>query len=163
MPQSLFHPPGHDHARCEADAIAEAERFCANRGLRLTPIRRQVLSELISAHRPFGAYEIIDRLAAHGPRPAPVTVYRALDFLLEHGLVHRIASRNAFIACLRHHPSGEGVIFLICERCGAAGEASSARVKDTLNAAAAAAGFTPKMPVVEIIGLCAHCHQRDKA
>ena len=157
MPQQLFHAPGHDHARCEADALAEAEALCARRGLRLTPLRRQVLNTLVSAHRPFGAYEIMDRLAEQGPRPAPITVYRALDFLLDAGLVHRIASRNAFIACIRDHDAAESVIFLICENCGRAGEASSASVREALNAAAAAVGFTPKMPVIEVVGLCVHC------
>jgi Fur family zinc uptake transcriptional regulator len=161
MNRQLFHAPGHDHARCEADALAEAEELCAGRGLRLTPLRRQVLNTLVSAHRPFGAYEIMDRLAEQGPRPAPITVYRALDFLLDAGLVHRIASRNAFIACIRDHDAAESVIFLICESCGRAGEASSASVRETLNAAAAAAGFTPKMPVIEVIGLCVHCRARD--
>jgi Fur family zinc uptake transcriptional regulator len=157
MPNPLFHAPGHDHARCEADRIAEAEATCLKRGLRLTPIRRQVLSALLSAHRPFGAYELMDRLAEHGPRPAPITVYRALDFLLEAGLVHRIASRNAFVACIHNHSDTESVIFLICERCGAVGEAPSTAVRDSLNAAAAAAGFSPKIPVIEVSGLCAHC------
>jgi Fur family zinc uptake transcriptional regulator len=153
----VFHAPDHDHARCEADVLAEAEAWCAAHALRLTPIRRQVLSVLLSGHRPLGAYEIMDRLAEKGPRPAPITVYRALDFLLENGLVHRIASRNAFIACVRSHPVAENVVFLICERCGVVGEASSAAVTQTLNAAAAQAGFTPKSPVIEITGLCAHC------
>jgi Fur family zinc uptake transcriptional regulator len=163
MTRQLFHAPGHDHARCEADALAEAEELCAGRGLRLTPLRRQVLNTLVSAHRPFGAYEFMDRLAEQGPRPAPITVYRALDFLLDAGLVHRIASRNAFIACIRDHDAAESVIFLICESCGRAGEASSGSVRETLNAAAAAVGFTPKMPVIEVIGLCVHCRERDQA
>src|SRR6266511_767788 len=120
----LFHAPDHDHAVCEADAIAEAEAVCAARALRLTPIRRKVLGALVSGHRPLGAYEIMDRLAASGPRPAPITVYRALDFLLENGLVHRIASRNAFIACIHNHAATDSIVFLICERCGAVGEAS---------------------------------------
>lgn len=157
MPQTLFHAPGHDHARCEADRIAEAEATCARRGMRLTPIRRRVLVALLSAHRPFGAYELMDWLAEQGPRPAPITIYRALDFLLEAGLVHRIASRNAFVACIHNHADTDSVVFLICEHCGAVGEAPSSAVRDSLNAAAAAAGFAPKMPVIEVPGLCGHC------
>jgi Fur family transcriptional regulator, zinc uptake regulator len=160
---TVFHAPDHDHARCEADVLGEAERWCAAHALRLTPIRRKVLAVLGSGHRPLGAYEIMDRLAEGGPRPAPITVYRALDFLLENGLVHRIASRNAFIACIRNHAASENVVFLICERCGAVGEASSAAVMQTLQAAAAQAGFTPKLPVVEIVGLCAHCRAAERA
>jgi Fur family zinc uptake transcriptional regulator len=154
---SVFQAPGHDHARCEADVLAQAEKLCAARGARLTPIRRQVLSILGSGHQPLGAYEIMDRLAAKGPRPAPITVYRALDFLLEHGLVHRIASRNAFTACVHNHDASESVMFLICERCGSVGEASSSAVSDALTVAAKRAGFTPKTPIIEVSGLCAHC------
>jgi Fur family zinc uptake transcriptional regulator len=113
MTQSLFHAPDHDHARCEADAIAEAEAVCTTRGVRLTPQRRQVLALLASGHRPLGAYEIMDRLAEQGPRPAPISVYRALDFLMENGLVHRLASRNAFLACVQYHAASENVVFLI--------------------------------------------------
>ena len=163
MPQPLFHPPGHDHANCEAIAIADAEALCAERDLKLTPGRRQVLEALLSDHRPVGAYEIMDRLAAHGPRPAPITVYRALDFLLQAGLVHRIASRNAFVACIRNHAAGDSVMFLICERCGMVGEANSESVRKALDAAAAEAGFAPKLPVIEVPGLCAHCRAGESA
>ena len=120
-------------------------------------MRRQVLAALLASHAPLGAYELIDRLAAQGARPAPITVYRALDFLREQGLVHRIESRNAFIACVQNHASGDPVVFLICEKCGAVGEAASAAVAETIKSASRAAGFTPKTPVIEISGVCAHC------
>jgi Fur family transcriptional regulator, zinc uptake regulator len=157
IPQPVFHNPQHDHARCAADALAEADAVCAKRGARLTSTRRRVLEILLSGHRPIGAYEIIDHLAADGSRPAPITVYRALDFLLEQGLVHRLASRNAFMACIHQHAATDKVVFLICEQCGAVGEVSSARIMRTIDEAAAAAGFMPKAPVVEVSGLCAHC------
>jgi Fur family zinc uptake transcriptional regulator len=157
MPQPVFHAPGHDHDRCTADALAHAETLCARRAQRLTPIRRQVLEVLLESHKPLGAYEIIDRADLRGGRPAPITVYRALDFLRDNGLVHRIESRNAFVACVNNHATGDLVVFLICEHCGAVGEAPSAAVADQLKAAALAAGFTPKAPVIEIGGVCAHC------
>jgi Fur family zinc uptake transcriptional regulator len=153
----VFPAPDHDHAQCETDALAEAAAVCAAREVRLTPIRRQVLAVLVSGHRPLGAYEIMDRLSESGPRPAPITVYRALDFLLDNGLVHRIASRNAFIACIHNHGTAENVVFLICEQCGAVGEASSRAVIDSLNAAADGVGFTPRLPLIEVTGVCAHC------
>jgi len=155
--RAAFPPPDHDHARCSSDAIAHAEAICAGRRERLTPIRRAVLEVLLSSHTPLGAYELIDRLAARGGRPAPITVYRALDFLREQGLVHRIESRNAFIACVHNHASSDPVVFLICEKCGAVGEAAAAAVADTIKTASRAAGFTPKTPVIEISGICAHC------
>src|SRR5215467_2143185 len=156
----VFPAPDHDHDRCSTDAMAVAEALCAERGQRLTPIRRAVLAALLGSHRPLGAYEIIERLAPKGPRPAPITAYRALEFLRQNGLVHRIESRNAFVACVHNHAAGAMVVFLICERCGAVGEAASAEVARTLGAAARAAGFTPQSPVIEISGVCTHCRVR---
>ena len=155
--RAIFPTPGHDHDRCAHDAIAHAEAICEARKERLTPIRRRVLEALLASHAPLGAYELIDRLATDGARPAPITVYRALDFLRAQILVHRIESRNAFIACVHNHESGDPVVFLICEKCGAVGEAASAAVADTIKTASRAAGFTPKTPVIEISGICAHC------
>jgi Fur family zinc uptake transcriptional regulator len=158
-PPPVFPAPDHDHDRCSTDAMTVAEALCAQRGQRLTPIRRKVLAALLGSHKPLGAYEIIDRLAPKGPRPAPITAYRALEFLRENGLVHRIESRNAFIACVHNHAAGALVVFLICEQCGAVGEASSAEVTATLTSAARAAGFTPKSPVIELTGICTHCRE----
>jgi Fur family zinc uptake transcriptional regulator len=75
-----FPDPDHDHGRCAEDAFSHAEKVCVGRGQKFTPIRRQVLGALLSSHRPLGAYEVIDELAKTMPRPAPITVYRALDF-----------------------------------------------------------------------------------
>jgi Fur family zinc uptake transcriptional regulator len=155
--RKIFPPPDHDHERCSSDALAHAEAQCAKRSERLTPIRRKVLEALLATHRPLGAYELIDRLAEQGGRPAPITIYRALDFLLAQGLVHRIESRNAFVACVHRHDGGDPIVFLLCERCGAVGEAASPATATALKAAARAAGFTPKTPVIEIAGVCAHC------
>src|SRR5712691_4937719 len=146
MALPVFPAPDHDHDRCTADALAHAEVLCVKRAQRLTPIRRQVLETLLGSHKPLGAYEIIER-AGKGPRPAPITVYRALNFLRAQGLVHRIESRNAFVACVNNHDSGDLVVFLICERCGEVGEAPAATVAENLKAAARAAGFAPKAPV----------------
>ena len=87
-PPAVFPHPDHDHDRCSSDAMAVAEALCAQRGQRLTAIRRKVLAALLASHKPLGAYEIIDRLALKGPRLAPITTYRALEFLRENGLVH---------------------------------------------------------------------------
>jgi Fur family zinc uptake transcriptional regulator len=154
-----FPAPDHDHGRCTADAIAHAEQVCARRAQKFTPIRRQVLQALLSSHRPLGAYEVIDELAKSMPRPAPITVYRALDFLMENGFVHRIESRNAYLACAHDHEQTAMVAFLICDRCGSVGEIPAAPVAQSVNAAARASGFAPKMSVVEIAGTCAHCQK----
>jgi len=154
-----FPAPDHDHNRCAAEAISHAEAVCRERAQKFTPIRRQVLQALLSSHRPLGAYEVIDELAKSMPRPAPITVYRALDFLMANGLVHRIESRNAYLACAHDHDAASLVAFLICERCGSVGEIPAAPVAQSLSAAARALGFAPKLSVVEITGTCAHCQR----
>jgi Fur family transcriptional regulator, zinc uptake regulator len=155
-----FPAPDHDHGRCAAEAIRHAETVCRERAQKFTPIRRHVLQALLSSHRPLGAYEVIDELARSMSRPAPITVYRALDFLRDNGLVHRIESRNAFVACVHHHADGDPVVFLICDRCGTVGEAPGGAIADTLKSSCRAAGFTPKSPVFEIAGICSHCRER---
>jgi Fur family zinc uptake transcriptional regulator len=158
MPQMVFPAPDHDHGCCATAAIAHAEELCTARAQRLTPMRRHVLEALLASHRPLGAYEIIERLADPG-RPAPITIYRALDFLRDNGLVHRIESRNAFVACVHNHADNDIVVFFLCERCGAVGEAPGGAVAETLKASARAVGFAPKSPVIEIAGICAHCRE----
>ncbi len=159
MQQVIFPAPDHDHGRCTSAAIAHAEELCAARAQRLTPMRRHVLQALLASHRPLGAYEIIERLADPA-RPAPITIYRALDFLRDNGLVHRIESRNAFVACVHNHAGDDLVVFLICERCGAVGEAPGGTVAEALKSSSRAAGFAPKSPVIEIAGICSHCRER---
>src|SRR6476469_11113771 len=83
----VFAEPGHDHAHCAETVLERADTLCRERGAKLTPVRRQVLEALAGTHQPIGAYELIERLEDEGGRrPAPITVYRALDFLLEQGL-----------------------------------------------------------------------------
>jgi Fur family zinc uptake transcriptional regulator len=159
LAKPAFPAPDHDHGRCTADALTHAEAVCEQRAQKFTPIRRQVLQALLSSHRPLGAYEVIDELAKSMPRPAPITVYRALDFLMANGLVHRIESRNAFLACAREHGAAAVVAFLICERCGAVGEVPAASVAQGLKLAARTTGFAPKLSVVEITGTCAYCQR----
>jgi Fur family zinc uptake transcriptional regulator len=152
-----FPAPDHDHDRCAADAIGHAEQICQRHGQKFTPIRRRVLEALLGSHRPLGAYEIIEQLAGGASRPAPITVYRALDFLMQNGLVHRIESRNAFLACAHTHDDAASVAFLICDRCGSVGEMPAGSLAQDMNETARKTGFVPKMAVVEITGTCAHC------
>ena len=156
---AIFPAPNHDHGRCSADAIAHAEAACAERGERLTTLRRLVLEAVASSHKPVGAYEIMDMLVSDKRRPAPVTVYRALDFLMKQGFVHRIESRNAYFACTHNHDSTAIVAFLICDTCGAVGEATTSGMGQLLAGVARKAGFKPSMSVIEITGTCAHCRR----
>jgi Fur family zinc uptake transcriptional regulator len=159
LPKPAFPAPDHDHGRCTAEALTHAERICAQRAQKFTPIRRHVLQALLSSHRPLGAYEVIEQLARALPRPAPITVYRALEFLMANGLVHRIESRNAYLACAHDHDKAALVAFLICDRCGTVGEVPAAPIAASLTAAASASGFAAKLSVVEISGVCAHCQK----
>ncbi|MFC7052295.1 transcriptional repressor [Hansschlegelia quercus] len=164
--EAAFAAPGHDHRACARDVLARAERLCAERGARLTDMRRRVLEALADSHAPAGAYEVIERVTLEGERPpAPITVYRALDFLQEQGFVHRIESRNAFVACSRDHGTAASapVVFLICEKCGAVGEASTEAFGAALTALAQGSGFSPRAPVIEISGECSHCRARRAA
>lgn len=139
-------------------ALATAEAACRKSGARLTTMRREVLETLYATHRPLGAYDIAEVLAAKdGRRLAPITIYRALDFLLQHGLAHRLASRNAFVACPHGHKAGDLVAFLICEACGGVDEMSSARLAGAISDLLAGQGFEPQLQVLEISGRCAHC------
>jgi Fur family zinc uptake transcriptional regulator len=139
-------------------ALARAESRCRQAGTRLTPIRRDVLDVLHSDHRPMGAYELVQRLASQKDRRiAPISVYRALDFLLEHGLVHRLSVRNAYIACSHDHAGGQTVAFLICEKCGGVDEDGSLDVGAALAGVTGANRFTARQQVVEITGFCEHC------
>jgi Fur family zinc uptake transcriptional regulator len=158
-------PCAHESARSARapEALAEAEKACAARGLRLTPIRKQVLETLYSTHRPMSAYEVIDGLALAGmKRLAPVTIYRALDFLMAEGFVHRIASRNAFIACPFHHSQNDLVVFMMCEACGGVDEMTSEPVTKALASLADTHHFRPHARVIELQGLCAHCHENER-
>jgi Fur family zinc uptake transcriptional regulator len=147
----------HNHHACMADTLAAAEALALSRGQKLTKLRRRVLEIVLESHRPAGAYDILGALARDGGRPAPPTVYRALDFLRAQGFVHRIDSLNAFAACFapaKAHRSH----FLLCRACGSASEIESPALEAALASAASAAGFITENETVEITGLCADCH-----
>lgn len=147
-------PAHHVH---DAGAFVRAvEQACEQRGLRLTPLRAQVLGLVAHAGRPVKAYDLLDQMKAGNGSTAPPTVYRALDFLLEQGFIHRLASINAFVAC--HHPQvRHSVPFLICDQCQAAIELEDARITALLEQQARGLGFQPRAQTLEVHGLCAAC------
>ncbi|MEA2858514.1 MAG: Fur family transcriptional regulator, zinc uptake regulator [Methylobacteriaceae bacterium] len=124
---------------------------------KLTPGRRRALDVLEAAGKPLGAYDMMELLGKDGRRPAPISVYRALDFLVEHGYVHRLASRNAFLACAHRHKAHDPVAFLICDNCGRVDEATSPRLATSLGEVAEKSGFIPRAEVIEIAGRCSQC------
>lgn len=140
--------------------LERAERLCRERDLQFTRLRREVLETVAGQARPLGAYDIAERLSGAGRRVAAVSVYRALDFLTEHGLVHRIASRNAFVSCGHVHSERDGLVFLICRSCGGIDEMTSPAIENQLDRALAAAGFTPTSRIIEVEGECGSCRER---
>jgi Fur family zinc uptake transcriptional regulator len=149
-----FPKPGHNHDACAARALAQADQLCRTRKVRFTPVRRQVLEAIWDSHAPIGAYDILAKMNAGGARNAPMAVYRALDFLLAQGLVHRVQSQNAFIGC--PHPGDDhDSQLLLCRKCGSVAEINSAPLAAALSQAAP--GFLVEQRVVEISGLCPHC------
>jgi Fur family transcriptional regulator, zinc uptake regulator len=153
-PDVAFAP--HDHAHCSEDAIARAEAVVQASGARLTPVRRRVLEILLEEHRALGAYDVLQRLAAQGFGNQPPVAYRALDFLVEQGLAHRIDRLNAFTACM-HPGEAHAPAFLICRSCNTVAEAAAAPVRAALDLAATAVGFVVERSNVEALGLCPQC------
>jgi len=146
----------HNHQRCILDALHTAERLCSDRKCRLTPIRKRVLELVWQSHKPLGAYQLLSQLGDEGFNSAPPTVYRALEFLQEQGLVHRIASLNAFIGCCVPEQHHQGY-FLLCRACGSAHELDAVPLSRTLREQAAAQGFQVEAETVELSGLCPAC------
>lgn len=155
-----FH--SHDHAACIADCVAEVDRLCREQGLHFTPVRRRVLEILLETHRARGAYDILDVLRAEGLGSQPPVVYRALDFLVGHGFVHRIEGLNAFIACT-HPGDAHSAAFLICRRCDAVAETPTKPAEGRLGASARAAGFEIEDAVIEATGVCPKCRTEASA
>lgn len=155
MPKDPHQP--HDHRACVSGALESAEHLCERAGVRFTALRKRVLELVWASHKPLGAYDILDTLAREdGRRAAPPTVYRALDFLLEQGLVHRIASLNAFIGCPSPEHSHQGQ-FLICRDCHVAIELDSVAIRQAIADSADTVGFQIEGETVEITGLCSLC------
>ncbi len=146
----------HNHAQCTAELIARAEQTCAQRGTRLTEQRKEVLASVGESHSAVGAYEIIERMSYGGTRPAPITIYRALDFLLEHDLVHKIESRNAYVACTGGHANNHPTL-LICDKCGIVDEVIEPVTNNSLQSTAATKHFAVNKTVIELSGTCNQC------
>jgi Fur family zinc uptake transcriptional regulator len=169
--EGYFAGSDHDHGNCVSTALDSAASVCQQSGVRLTPLRRQVLELVWQSHQPIGAYAVLDALqtdrrnaAQDGKsRPvAPPTVYRALEFLLGARLIHRIESLNAYIGCI-HPGARHAAQFLICNGCGSAAELESQALLAAIDSAAAAAGFAIERVAVEVTGRCPDCREAADA
>ncbi|PPR12276.1 MAG: Zinc uptake regulation protein [Alphaproteobacteria bacterium MarineAlpha11_Bin1] len=155
-PLNVFPQPGHDHDLCASAALKIAEDKCRLRGLRFTPLRRRVLEIVWAQHGPSGAYDILGKLRGDKQKAAPPTVYRALEFLVENGFVHKIESLNAFVGCGGAEQSHNSQ-FLICGKCNQIGELDDPEISALIEKKAKNMGFRVDQPTVEIMGLCSAC------
>jgi Fur family zinc uptake transcriptional regulator len=155
-PPGPSRPSDHDHAYCVRQAIRAAEVLCSQRGARLTPIRRKMLELIWESHCAAKAYDLLDKIKPVEPAAKPATVYRALDFLIEQGLVHRVESLNAFIGC-KCPEQGHEQLLLICSQCHEVEERPATPVMEAVAREIEQAGFTVHHKAIELHGLCRRC------
>lgn len=151
-------PNPHHHVHAPTRFVSEVEQACLRRGLRLTPLRKHVLELIASDEKPVKAYDLLDRLRELTGKSAPPTIYRALEFLLQHGFIHKLESINAYTGC--HHPSERhSAPFFICDECGHATEFCNSEVTTLLLQHAHELGFLPQAQTLEVHGVCARCRR----
>ncbi|KGT92186.1 zinc uptake transcriptional repressor [Erwinia typographi] len=139
--------------------LTQAEALCLQRNVRLTPQRLEVLRLMSQHHGAISAYDLLDLLRASEPQAKPPTVYRALDFLLEQGFVHRVESTNSYVVCLHFEKPSHTSAMLICDRCGSVAEQQAEGVESILKSLALNSGFTLAHSVIEAHGLCGDCSE----
>jgi Fur family zinc uptake transcriptional regulator len=149
-------PSHHDHDRCIDDALHKAAVLCTRRGARLTRLRRRVLELVWQGHAAVKAYDILQELGGTAGVAKPPTVYRALDFLIAHGLVHRLESLNAYVGCPDPDVAHQGQ-FLICDACGTVSEFEAPAIRAAIGEQAAVQDFAVARQTVEVRGLCQAC------
>jgi Fur family zinc uptake transcriptional regulator len=135
--------------------LRQADARCALRGRRLTPQRRQVLALLLSRGGRATAYQLLEDMHATRANASPVTIYRALHFLMEQGLVRRVATTSTFMAC--SHVDGQHAVFMVCKRCGSVSVVHDEALRRKLERAARTAHFVVSGQETEIKGLCESC------
>ena len=146
----------HDHLACIEDAVSRARQVCLDKGVRLTPMRQRILELVWQSHKPVGAYALLDEIKPAHKSAAPPTIYRALDFLMAHGLVYRIQSLNAYVGCNDPGHIRSGII-LICNGCGEALEVDEASISDSIAAFTKKLGFEVSSQAIEAKGVCPNC------
>ncbi|MDO9106379.1 MAG: transcriptional repressor [Methylovulum sp.] len=149
-------PAAHDHQQCVNKALSTAEQLCVERGVQLTSIRHQVLALIWENHKAVKAYDLLDRIKPLQQSAKPATIYRALDFLIEQGLIHRVESLNAFVGCRCSGHQHEQLL-LICKHCHEVEERTATQVMQALSEEFTQAGFIAHSKAIEIHGLCSKC------
>lgn len=137
--------------------LSQAEVICQQRSVRLTPQRLEVLRLMSEQNGAISAYDLLDLLRASEPQAKPPTIYRALDFLLEQGFIHRVESTNSYVVCHHFEEPSHTSAMLICDRCGSVAEQHANGVEDILKSLALKSGFTLGHSVIEAHGFCEKC------
>lgn len=140
--------------------LTRASAMCESRGARLTDLRRQVLGLILDREAPTGAYDLLDQLRALRQGAAPPTVYRALEFLLEQGLIHKLERLSAYVGCIADEDHNHAAQFFICRTCGRVTELEDHELAHALEDAAKRLGFRLGKATIEAEGQCASCAAR---
>jgi Fur family transcriptional regulator, zinc uptake regulator len=151
-----FLPPQHNHARCIVNAVERARTALKNKGLSLTPLREAIIKEIAGSHCAIGAYEVREKLRAKGRSVPPISVYRAIEFLMEAGVVRRLESGKAFYANPTNKRALPRIVFA-CQDCGYICDTDGKRVLSVIARTAASRAFALRSAVVEVLGTCKHC------
>ncbi len=153
--------PSHNHQACIEQALSKATDVCNGLGARFTPQRKKILELVWQAHKPIGAYEILAKIGSKSRPAAPPTIYRALAFLLDHGLIHRISSLNAYIGCIAPEREHHGY-FLLCRSCHTVLEIQNSAIDNAIFDSAVQKNFMVQGQMLEVIGLCKLCCENNK-
>lgn len=153
---TLMHTHNHEH--CIQSALAQAEKRCSEKGARFTPIRRKVLQLIWESHQAAKAYDLLDRIKSFDQGATPMTIYRALQFLQEHGFIHRVETLNAYVGCSHmEYQHQHELMLLICESCQQIEERPAPSVIEIMREEIALSGFSAKRSTIEIYGMCQTC------
>lgn len=146
----------HNHTACIEEALNNAQIICQERGVRFTDLRRRVLEMIWISHAPAKAYDILDKLQQETGSAKPPTVYRALDFLLDNRLIHKLNSLNAYMGCAHPHICND-CYFLICTECSEVKECCNTDLAQSISETTHRHNFQAKSTTVEIEGICQEC------
>lgn len=154
--------PAHHHPLqgtqlCQEHALVTIEKLCIKRGIRLTPQRKTVVALMLKANKAMSAYDLLDQLKELEPQAKPPTIYRALDFLMEQGFIHKVESINGYIICPHFDDPSHISILFICDKCQSITEEHSSVIEEQLQALADQNKFMVQHSVLEIHGTCRQC------
>lgn len=139
------------------ESISRVVEICKENNLVFTEIRQKVFEIIIEHTKPIKAYEILDDLTKIlGKSSHPPTVYRAIDFLIENGFIHKLNSINSYVGCF-HPKIHKECYFLICKKCNIYQECCDKNLTDNIFKTADKRDFIVSNTTLEIEGHCQGC------